>query len=50
LVWAALAAELVASRLNGEPLPLPRDLVDALDPARFLLRGHLPKYPPRDSD
>jgi tRNA 5-methylaminomethyl-2-thiouridine biosynthesis bifunctional protein len=38
LVWAALMAELLASRLEGEPLPLERDLVDAVDPARWLLR------------
>lgn len=38
LVWAALAAELLASELAGEPLPLERTLVDALDPARYLLR------------
>ncbi|NMG75142.1 bifunctional tRNA (5-methylaminomethyl-2-thiouridine)(34)-methyltransferase MnmD/FAD-dependent 5-carboxymethylaminomethyl-2-thiouridine(34) oxidoreductase MnmC [Aromatoleum diolicum] len=38
LVWASLAAELLASQLAGDPLPLERDLVDALDPARYLLR------------
>jgi tRNA 5-methylaminomethyl-2-thiouridine biosynthesis bifunctional protein len=38
LVWAPLAGELLASRLSGIPLPLERELVDALDPARFLLR------------
>jgi tRNA 5-methylaminomethyl-2-thiouridine biosynthesis bifunctional protein len=41
LVWAPLAAELLACQLEDEPLPLPRDLVDAVDPARFLLRAHL---------
>jgi tRNA 5-methylaminomethyl-2-thiouridine biosynthesis bifunctional protein len=40
LVWSSLAAELLASQLEGEPLPLESDLVDALDPARFLLRAH----------
>ena len=39
ITWAALMAELLASRLEGAPLPLERDLVDALDPGRFLLRG-----------
>ncbi len=34
LAYAPLAAELLASRLEGEPLPLERDLVAALDPAR----------------
>lgn len=39
LVWHALAAELLASQLEGEPLPLEADLVEAIDPARFLLRA-----------
>jgi tRNA 5-methylaminomethyl-2-thiouridine biosynthesis bifunctional protein len=38
LVWAALAAELLASLLEGEPLPLEKMLADALDPARFTRR------------
>jgi len=38
LVWASLAGELLASQLNGDPLPLERDLVDAMDPARYLLK------------
>jgi tRNA 5-methylaminomethyl-2-thiouridine biosynthesis bifunctional protein len=38
LVWSALAAELLASRLEGDPLPLEGDLCDAIDPARFVLR------------
>jgi tRNA 5-methylaminomethyl-2-thiouridine biosynthesis bifunctional protein len=39
LVWAALGAELLASVLSDEPQPLPADLIDALDPARFLVRS-----------
>ncbi len=39
LSWAPLAAELLASQLDGEPLPLEADLVAALDPARFLVRA-----------
>jgi tRNA 5-methylaminomethyl-2-thiouridine biosynthesis bifunctional protein len=39
LVWAPLAAELLASQLAGEPLPIERDLARALDPARFHLRA-----------
>ncbi|MEX3956218.1 bifunctional tRNA (5-methylaminomethyl-2-thiouridine)(34)-methyltransferase MnmD/FAD-dependent 5-carboxymethylaminomethyl-2-thiouridine(34) oxidoreductase MnmC [Trinickia sp. EG282A] len=39
LVWAALAAELVASQIEGEPWPLERDLAESLDPARYLLRA-----------
>lgn len=38
MVWAALAAELLAAQIEGEPLPLEGDLVDAVDPGRFLLR------------
>ncbi|WP_211463827.1 FAD-dependent 5-carboxymethylaminomethyl-2-thiouridine(34) oxidoreductase MnmC [Collimonas silvisoli] len=38
LIWAPLAAELLASQLNGEPLPIEADLAAALDPARFLLK------------
>ena len=39
LVWAALAAELIASGLEGEPLPLEGKLVEALHPARFTRRA-----------
>jgi tRNA 5-methylaminomethyl-2-thiouridine biosynthesis bifunctional protein len=39
LSWAPLAAELLASQLDGEPLPIEADLVAALDPARFLVRA-----------
>ncbi|MBK9021942.1 MAG: bifunctional tRNA (5-methylaminomethyl-2-thiouridine)(34)-methyltransferase MnmD/FAD-dependent 5-carboxymethylaminomethyl-2-thiouridine(34) oxidoreductase MnmC [Sulfuritalea sp.] len=39
MVWAPLAAELLASQLDGEPLPIERDLVRAVDPARFHLRA-----------
>jgi len=39
MVWAPLAAELLAAKLNQEPLPLERELAEALDPARFLLRA-----------
>lgn len=38
LVWSSLAGELLAGLLESEPLPLERDIVDALDPGRFLLR------------
>ena len=36
LLWAPLGAELLASQLAGEPLPLPRDLAGAISPRRFL--------------
>lgn len=39
LIWAPLCAELLAARLENEPLPLEVSLVDALDPARFVLRA-----------
>jgi tRNA 5-methylaminomethyl-2-thiouridine biosynthesis bifunctional protein len=39
LIWAPLAAELLASLLEDEPLPLDASLVDALDPARFARRA-----------
>ena len=42
LVWASLMGELLASQLNGDPLPLEQDLVDALDPARYLLKPPRP--------
>jgi tRNA 5-methylaminomethyl-2-thiouridine biosynthesis bifunctional protein len=38
LVWAALAAELLACELEGEPLPLEGKLADAIAPARFARR------------
>ncbi|HEY4071545.1 MAG TPA: FAD-dependent 5-carboxymethylaminomethyl-2-thiouridine(34) oxidoreductase MnmC [Herbaspirillum sp.] len=38
LIWSPLAAELLAAQLNGEPLPLPRNLTALLDPARFALK------------
>jgi tRNA 5-methylaminomethyl-2-thiouridine biosynthesis bifunctional protein len=39
LVWAALAAELIASELEGEPLPLEGALARALSPDRFKRRA-----------
>lgn len=38
LVWSALLAELVASQIHGDPLPIERELIQAVDPARFLAR------------
>jgi tRNA 5-methylaminomethyl-2-thiouridine biosynthesis bifunctional protein len=38
LTWAALAGELIASTVEGEPFPVEDDLADAVDPARFVLR------------
>jgi tRNA 5-methylaminomethyl-2-thiouridine biosynthesis bifunctional protein len=36
LLWAPLGAELLASHLEGEPLPLSRDMAGAISPLRFL--------------
>jgi tRNA 5-methylaminomethyl-2-thiouridine biosynthesis bifunctional protein len=38
LTSAALAAELLASQMHGDPLPLPRALTDALHPVRDRVR------------
>lgn len=47
IVWSALTADLLVSRLEGEPLPLENDLVDAVDPGRFRLAR---KRPEADDD
>jgi tRNA 5-methylaminomethyl-2-thiouridine biosynthesis bifunctional protein len=39
LVWSTLAAELIAAQIEGEPWPIERELAEAVDPARFLLRA-----------
>ena len=39
LTSAALAGELIAAQITGAPWPLEADLVDAVDPARLLLRA-----------
>ena len=36
LLWAVLAAECIAARLDGEPAPIERALSRALDPGRFV--------------
>jgi len=38
LIWAPLAAEILACQLEGEPLPVEATLAAALDPGRFLLK------------
>jgi len=47
IVWSALMADLLVSRLEGDPLPLETDLVDAIDPGRFLLKS---RGRPQDDD
>lgn len=39
IIWSALTAELLASRLSGEPSPLEAELCAAMDPGRFILRA-----------
>lgn len=39
LIWAALAAEMIAAELEGEPLPVEGSLAKALDAARFARRA-----------
>lgn len=38
LTWSALAGETLADLIEGTPPPLEADLLDAIDPARFLLQ------------
>lgn len=45
---ALLCAELLCAQITGAPLPLERDLVDALNPARFLVR-QLKRRPGNDA-
>jgi len=39
IIWSALAAEIIASELEGEPLPVEGKLADALGPLRFAKRA-----------
>ncbi|MEK6243157.1 MAG: bifunctional tRNA (5-methylaminomethyl-2-thiouridine)(34)-methyltransferase MnmD/FAD-dependent 5-carboxymethylaminomethyl-2-thiouridine(34) oxidoreductase MnmC [Pseudomonadota bacterium] len=39
LLWAGLGGELLASLIEGEPLPVERKLAAAVDPGRFALRA-----------
>ncbi|HWA37252.1 MAG TPA: tRNA (5-methylaminomethyl-2-thiouridine)(34)-methyltransferase MnmD [Burkholderiales bacterium] len=48
LTWASLGAELIASMLEAEPLPVEGKLADALAPLRFMKRAGSPaKLPSR---
>ena len=38
LSYAPLSAELLAAQINDEPLPMPQELANALNPARFVIR------------
>jgi tRNA 5-methylaminomethyl-2-thiouridine biosynthesis bifunctional protein len=35
LVWASLCAEVLASQVAGDPLPIERELADSLSLSRF---------------
>jgi tRNA 5-methylaminomethyl-2-thiouridine biosynthesis bifunctional protein len=39
ITWCSLAAQVLASAIAGSPAPLESSLLDALDPARFLVRA-----------
>jgi len=39
LLWSALAAEVLASELDGDPMPMEGTLLNALDPGRFARRA-----------
>lgn len=39
VLWSGLGAECLAAQITGEPLPFEQDLAEALDPARWILRG-----------
>ncbi|MFK8042912.1 bifunctional tRNA (5-methylaminomethyl-2-thiouridine)(34)-methyltransferase MnmD/FAD-dependent 5-carboxymethylaminomethyl-2-thiouridine(34) oxidoreductase MnmC [Congregibacter sp.] len=49
LSYAAMSAELIATQVLGEPIPVSRELQRALCPARFLIRG-LVRGKPRPKD
>lgn len=38
ITWCTLGARLLAAQMTGAPLPLEKPLVEAVDPARFLVR------------
>jgi tRNA 5-methylaminomethyl-2-thiouridine biosynthesis bifunctional protein len=40
ILWSSLMAELLASRLEAEPLPLENQLADAVGAARFARRAN----------
>ena len=39
IIWSALAAEIIAAELEGEPLPVEASLARALEPGRFKRRA-----------
>jgi tRNA 5-methylaminomethyl-2-thiouridine biosynthesis bifunctional protein len=45
LLWSGLSGEILAAMLTGEPAPLSSELLNAVDPARFLLRQKKKGFP-----
>jgi tRNA 5-methylaminomethyl-2-thiouridine biosynthesis bifunctional protein len=45
--WAALGGQVLAALVSGAPVPLERSLVDAIDPARLVLRHSRRRLPHR---
>lgn len=39
ITWSALGAQVIACGVSGAPMPLEADLLDAIDPARFVVRA-----------
>lgn len=39
LTWCGLAGEILAAQICGEPLPIELDLLESIDPARYLVRA-----------
>jgi tRNA 5-methylaminomethyl-2-thiouridine biosynthesis bifunctional protein len=39
ITWSALGAQVIAAAVSGAPVPLEADLLDAIDPARYLVRA-----------
>lgn len=50
LLYAPLAAELIAAQLDGEPLPIESDLLAAIDPARYAVHRLRRMARPRRAD
>ena len=48
LIWAPLAAQMLCAWVESTPMPLEADLLDALDPARWLVRQARRALPEKD--
>jgi len=46
LTWASLCADIIVSLAEGDPVPLEGDLLDAIDPARFLRKREKKMHAP----